>query len=126
MNTVNLGGRRSKTHYADVQSISSAGATITLTMRSRKYLQVFNIPLLIGAAKIWAVSLVASLGFFKVRFSITAGFDQTLPADWKLSDANYERVTASCWTPSDTGEYEMEGTYNGTDWVIKIFGPIAN
>jgi hypothetical protein len=125
MNTVNLGGRRSKTRYADAQSISSAAAVI-LTMRFRKYLQVFNIAPLIAASRVWSVTQVSTLGFFKARFTITAGFDQTFPADWKLSDANYERVAANKWTPSDDGEYEMEGTYNGTDWVIKIFGPIAN
>jgi hypothetical protein len=125
MSTVNIGGRSSKNIYAAAQSISSAGATITLTMKYRKYLQLFTIPLLIGAAKAWAVSQVATtMGFFKVRFSITAGFAQTFPPDWKLSDANFVAAT-NIWTPLDDGEYEMEGTFNGTDWCIKIHGPIT-
>jgi hypothetical protein len=57
-----------------------------------------------------------------IRFHISAGSVQTMPATFKMNDANWDSV-GKTWTPPDTGDYEAIATYNGTDWYLKIIGP---
>lgn len=89
---------------------------------------MFAITPAIDGARTWSLTRVhPRLAFFKCRFTLAAGAigtNQEFPANWKLSDALWEAAVANMWVPDQAGEYTMTGEFNGTDWDIRIFGPL--
>jgi hypothetical protein len=58
---------------------------------------------------------------FNFHFEVTSvAAALTFPSGWLMSDVNF---TTLVWTPPSTGKYEMGGSYDGTNWKIKIVGP---
>lgn len=104
----------------DSTSASTAGATITLDMNSQDQ-RIFVGSATFATGKTMALSnttnsLVFSFIFEVTNVAATLGF----PTDWLKNSTDFD---GSTWTPPSTGKYELAGSWNGTNWYIKIDGP---
>jgi hypothetical protein len=101
-------------------STSTASGTITLNMNS------IDERMFVGSAtfatpKTMALSNSTNAMVFNFHFEVTSvAAALTFPSGWLMSDVNF---TTLVWTPPSTGKYEMGGSYDGTNWKIKIVGP---
>jgi hypothetical protein len=58
----------------------------------------------------------------KFRFTLSALAALTLPINVRMSDPLF---AGQVWTPVDTGEFELSGSFDGTYWNISIVGPYS-
>lgn len=107
-------------YILDRATPSVAGGTITLDMNSqiqRMHLgsASFSTP------KIVALSNTTNSLVFNFFFEVTnVAAVITVPADWLMSSDDFN---GTVWTPPTTGKYELGGSWNGTNWYVKIAGP---
>lgn len=100
-------------------TVDSTGSTITLDMDSRaerNFLASANI----GAPKTWA--LANTTNSFKILsfiFTVTGLFAQTMPSNFKMSDARWDS-SGKTWTPADSGQYNAKAVFDGTSWLLII------
>jgi hypothetical protein len=74
-----------------------------------------------STAKIIALSNAANALLFNFFFEVTnVAAVLTFPGDWLKNATDFD---GSDWTPPSTGKYELAGSWNGTNWYIKIDGP---
>lgn len=107
-------------YILDTATPSTAGGTITLDMNSQIQ-RVFVGSASFATAKDIAISNTTNAVVFNFHFEITnTAAALTLPSGWLMSDPLF---TSHVWSPTFTGLYEMGGTYDGTNWKIKILGP---
>lgn len=106
----------------DSATPSTAGGTITLDMNSQ--IQRMHVgSASFAAPKTLALSNTTNSLVFEFSFTITdVAATVTCPASFKMSDTNFNSGT-DVWTPPLTGQYEMGGTWDGTNWLVKVAGP---
>ncbi len=111
------------TKYAvDLSTPSTAGGTVTLDLNSQ-FQRMFLGSASFATGKTMAVTNITNSRVFDFNFEVTnVAATLTLPAIWLMADSNFNTGTR-IWTPPATGKYEMSGTYDGTNWRIKIAGP---
>jgi hypothetical protein len=123
---INLTGRLISDQSLTSSSASTASGTISLSFLSAytDYVQ----KIFVGSASFASAKVIDfiddtnALSFdFHFEVSNVAGTVE-LPANCLMSDVNFN-TTTQIWTPPSTGQYEMSGTYDGTNWKIKISGP---
>lgn len=104
----------------DEVTASTAGATITLDLNSQKQ-RIFVGSASFSTAKTIAFSNSTNALVFNFTFNVAnvAGV-VTFPTSVLMADVNFD---GDDWTPPSTGVYEMGGTYDGTNWFVKIVGP---
>lgn len=107
-------------YILDTATPSTAGGTITLDMNS----QIQRIH--VGSAsfstpKTIALSNTTNALVFDFHFEITdVAAVLTMPSDFILTGDEWD---GSDWTALEAGQYEMGGTFDGTNWKVKIAGP---
>lgn len=103
-------------------STSTAGGTITLDMNSQ--IQRMHV----GSAsfatpKTIAMSNTTGSLVFNLFIEVTdVAAVLTVPASWIMADIHFDGTT---WTPPETGKYELGGSFDGTNWWVKIQGPFS-
>lgn len=103
----------------------TTGGTITLDMAGTNGASLVQ-KILVGAtsfatAKVMAMSNTTNSLVFNFHFEVTnVAAVLTAPSDWVMADPNFDGAD---WTPPATGQYEMGGTWDGTNWKVKIAGP---
>lgn len=61
---------------------------------------------------------------FVFAFEITnIAAELTLPSDFTMSDALWERSSDNVWSPLDIGKYLMKGEFIDSEWKVTISGP---
>lgn len=99
--------------------VDTSGATLTLDMDSRAE-RVFKGSADIGAIKTWALSNSANaLCIPSFIFTLTGLYTQTMPANFKMSDARWN-AGAKTWTPMDIGQYNAKAYFDGSSWLLTI------
>ena len=103
-------------------STSTAGATITLDLNSLTQ-KMFTGSATFSTSKTIAFSNATNALVFNFQFEITSvAGTLVFPSNVVMSDTNWNTSTQT-WTPPNTGQYECGGTYDGTNWKVKILGP---
>jgi hypothetical protein len=103
-------------------SASTAGGTITLDMNSEKQ-RMFYGSATFASAKIMALSNTTNALVFNFTFEVTnVAAVLTLPGDWLMSSVDSDGTE---WTPPSIGKYEIGGSWNGTNWYVKVAGPFS-
>jgi hypothetical protein len=75
-----------------------------------------------SSAKTMAMSNETDSLLFNFHFEVTnVAAVLTFPTDWKKDATDFD---GSDWTPPATGIYELGGSWQGTYWSIKIYGPL--
>lgn len=101
-------------------SASTAGATITIDLNDQRQ-RMFVGSASFSTAKTIAFSNDGNALVFDVFFEVTnVAAVLTMPASVIMADVNFD---GDDWTPPSTGKYEMGGTWDGTNWWVKIMGP---
>lgn len=107
-------------YILDSATPSTAGGTITLDMNSQIQ-RLFVGSASFSTPKTLAISNATNALVFNFHFQITdIAATLTLPSGWLMSDALF---ASNVWTPVTTGLYELGGSFDGTNWKIKIMGP---
>lgn len=110
---------RPLTDTADV-----TGAPITLNLNNYQY-AIFTGSASISGAKTWAFSNALNGKTLKILFTLTGNFAQTFPSNVKMQNfvGDWDGST-HIWTPvGGAGDYMADLTYNGTNWLMNIYGP---
>jgi hypothetical protein len=103
-------------------SASTAGGTITLDMSSQK-MKMFVGSASFATPKTIAMSNTTGSLVFNLFINVTnVAAVLTVPADWFMSDIQFD---GTAWTPPETGRYELGGSFDGTNWWVKIQGPFS-
>lgn len=106
----------------DSATPSTAGGTITLDMDS-KVQRIFVGSASFATPKTIAMSNTTNALVFNLFVNVTnLAAVLTVPADWFMSDLQFDGTE---WTPPETGRYELGGSFDGTNWWVKIQGPFA-
>lgn len=101
----------------------TSGAAISLDMQSRADVQFISSDNIAASATI-SMANDSNAFYWSWRFNLTApGIVLTFPADFYMSDALWNDATKE-WTNIDAGDYEAQASYDGTSWVLRIFGPL--
>jgi hypothetical protein len=101
--------------------VATAGGVITLAMDAKQQRQFIG-DTDITAPKTWAVT--GSDPFdFQFEFVLDGLHAQTMPANFFMNDALWNDAT-KVWDPLDVGQYLATATFDGTNWVLSINGPI--
>ncbi len=108
----------------EIVSTSTSG-NIDLNMASLTQ-RAFEGTVAIAANKTWSFSNVTNaiqIPFFKFTVSV-ADVEQQMPLNVKMLqfEGNWDDGT-KIWTPTEIGDYLAEGSYDGTTWYLKIYGP---
>lgn len=107
-------------YIIDSATPSTAGSTITLDMNNQIQ-RLFVGSASFATPKTLAISNTTNALVFNFHFQITnIAATLTLPSGWLMSDALF---ASNVWTPVTTGLYELGGSFDGTNWKIKIMGP---
>lgn len=100
-------------------TVDTTGSTLTLDMDSRAE-RIFKGSASIAAPKTWALSNSANaLCIPSFIFALTGLHIQTMPTNFKMSDARWDSV-AKTWTPMDTGQYNAKAYFDGSSWLLTI------
>jgi hypothetical protein len=103
-------------------SASTAAGTVTLDMGSEVQ-RMFVGSASFATSKTMDLSNETNALVFNFHFEVTdVAATLVMPADWMMADSNFNTGTQT-WTPPSTGLYELGGTWDGTNWKIKIAGP---
>lgn len=107
---------------APAGSTSTAGSSITLDMGSKTQ-KMFVGSASFASPKTIAMSNTANALLFNFFFEVTnVAAVLTFPGSWISSNTDFDGTD---WTPPATGKYELGGSYDGTNWYIKVDGPFA-
>jgi hypothetical protein len=110
----------STNYILDRSTSSTASSTITLDLNSQIQ-RMFVGSASFATAKDIALSNSTNALVFDFHFEVTdVAATITMPVTFLMSDINF---TAGVWTPPSTGLYEMGGSFDGTNWKVKILGP---
>jgi hypothetical protein len=110
------------TNVVDQVSASTAAGTITLDMNSQLQ-RSFVGSASFATPKTIALSNTTNALFFNLFINVTnVAAVVTVPADWFMSDIQFD---GTAWTPPETGRYELGGSFDGTNWWVKIQGPFS-
>lgn len=107
-------------YILDRATPSTVGGTITLDMNSQ--IQRMHV----GSAsfatpKTIALSNTTNSLVFSFSFTVSnVAAVLTMPSDFVMSSISWNGTD---WTPPETGNYEIGGSYDGTNWIVKIAGP---
>jgi hypothetical protein len=109
-------------YILDETTTVTTGGTITLDLNSQKQ-RMFVGSATFATTKTVALSNASNALVFNFHFEVTnvAG-TLVFPANFLMADSNFDTGTDT-WTPPSTGKYELGGSYDGTNWKIKIAGP---
>jgi hypothetical protein len=117
----------SQFHYTNVPltlaEISTSAATITLDMNGLVERNFVATPA-IAAPKTWVLINDTNGQEFYFYFELTGVDAQTFPADFEMSDGQWDSGTTT-WTPMQPGKYRGHVVYNGTVWAMQIIGPFT-
>jgi hypothetical protein len=103
-------------------SASTAGGTITLDMNSLTQ-RMFVGSASFATSKTLALSNATNALVFNFHFEITdVAATLVCPSSFLMGGPQWNTSTDT-WTPPATGKYEMGGSYDGTNWKVKIVGP---
>lgn len=103
-------------------STSTAAGTITLDMSSQS-MKMFVGSASFATPKTIAMSNTTGSLLFNLFINVTdVAAVITVPADWFMADIQFD---GTAWTPPETGRYELGGSFDGTNWWIKIQGPFS-
>jgi hypothetical protein len=106
----------------DQTTSSTASGTITLDLNNQIQ-RIFVGSATFATSKTMALSNSTNALVFNFHFEVTnVAATLVFPSTWLMSDTNFN-TGSDTWTPPSTGKYEMGGTYDGTNWKIKISGP---
>jgi hypothetical protein len=101
-------------------STSTSGSTITLDMNSASQ-RMFYGSATFSTPKTITLSNTTGALVFNFIFEVTdVAAVLTMPATFLMTDANFDGTD---WSPLLTGKYEMGGSWDGTNWYVKIAGP---
>lgn len=107
-------------YILDQATPSTAGSTITLDMNSQIQ-RMFVGSASFATAKTLALSNTTNALVFNFSYTVTnVAAVITMPSSFVMSDPNFD---GDDWVPPLTGNYEMGGTFDGTNWLVKIAGP---
>lgn len=111
-----------KEDLLETVSAATAGATITLDFDGDTQ-KIFVGDASFATGKAVAFSNATNGQVFSFHFEVTnvAG-TLNFPANVQMFDEGWD-VGTTTWTPPATGEYEIAGSYDGTNWRIKRIGP---
>lgn len=110
-------------YVLDQASASTVGATITLDMNSQKQ-RSFVGSTSFSAAKAIALSNDENAMFFNFTYTITnVTAVLTFPAAFQSKDPNWDSG-ADTWTPAEAGKFEIGASFDGTNWIVKFYGPV--
>lgn len=99
---------------------STAGGTITLDMNSQIQ-RMHTGSASFATAKVIALSNTTNSLVFSFSFTVTdVAAVLTMPSDFVMSSPYWDGTD---WTPPETGLFEMGGSFDGTNWIVKIAGP---
>jgi hypothetical protein len=106
----------------DQNTVSTASGTVTLDMNSQLQ-RMFVGSATFASSKTIAFSNATNALVFNFQFEVTnvAG-TLVFPSSVMMSDINWNAGTDT-WTPPSIGLYECGGSYDGTNWKVKIIGP---
>ncbi len=107
-----------------IASADTTAAPITINLQSYRF-AFFTGSASISGIKTWAFTNATSGKTLKILFTLTGSFAQTFPSDVKMQNwvGDWDDGTKT-WTPSGgAGAYEADLVYNGTNWLMKIYGP---
>lgn len=100
-------------------SVDTSGGTITLNMDNRAQ-RTFKGSASISGPKTWALSNTTNaLEILYFIFTLTGLHAQTMPSNFKMSDARWDSV-GKVWTPLDAGQYNAKAVFDGTSWLLII------
>lgn len=104
-------------------SVDVSGGTITFNFNNGTH-RSFKASATIGAAKTWAFTNTTNAMELKYFFAMTTPDIQTMPATVKMQSfiGDWNDATKE-WTPPAIGDFEAALSYNGTNWLMKIYGP---
>jgi hypothetical protein len=103
-------------------SASTAGGTITLDMNSLTQ-RMFVGSASFATAKTLALSNATNALVFNFHFEVTdLAATIECPSTFKMGGPQWNSST-KIWTPPAVGLFEMGGSYDGTNWKVKIVGP---
>lgn len=116
------GALDAKEDLLETVSSSTAGGTITLDFTDDTQ-KIFVGSATFATGKAVAFSNDANAEVFDFHFEVTnvAG-TLNFPANVQMFDEGWD-VGTTTWTPPATGEYEIAGSFDGTNWRIKRIGP---
>jgi len=103
-------------------STSTSGGTITLDLNS--HIQTIHIgSASFSSSKTIAFSNTTNALVFNFHFEVTNVAGTVVwPSNTYMADINWN-TGSNTWTPPAIGQYECGGTYDGTNWKVKILGP---
>lgn len=104
--------------------VTIGSGTVQLDM-THQAIKSFKVPATIGEAKTWSLANAENAHtVLSFLFSMSDTYTQTMPAGWKMAKAEGTwDAAAHAWTPFDSGDFEAVANYNGSNWILKIFGP---
>lgn len=99
--------------------VDASASTLILDMQSLSQ-RLFKSSGIIAAPKTWLLANVGNSFYIpSFTFSLSGLHAQTMPSNFKMSDARWDSV-GKIWTPLDTGEYRASLIYDGTSWLLTI------
>lgn len=119
MNNGGLGNRGASSGRIDLVDVDGSGANINLPMLSKSE-RTFVINPVINGTRTWQVT-GNNARKINASFAVNGLHAQTLPADWIVYTVSgiWDGVA---FTPSDIGRYQIDATWNGTNWEAIISG----
>ena len=117
----------SQFHYTNVPLVltefSTADPTIILTLGGLVERNFAGTPA-IAAPKTWQLQTEDNAQEFWFYFEMTGVDAQTFPADFEMSDGQWNSAT-NVWTPLQPGKYRGHAVWNGSVWNMDIVGPFT-
>lgn len=111
-----------KENLLETVSSSTAGATITLDFTNDTQ-KIFVGSATFATSKAVALSNDTNAEVFDFHFEVTnVAATLNFPANVQMFDEGWD-VGTTTWTPPAIGEYEIAGSFDGTNWRIKRIGP---
>lgn len=101
-------------------TVDESGSPVTLNMNGNQEQLFVGTPAISAPVTIQMTNVTSALRF-TYFFNLSGLSALTLPSNFILNDARWNNGT-KVWTPLDTGNYKMVGTYDGTNWWVEITG----
>lgn len=104
-------------------SVDVSGATFTLDFNS-KWEKLYYGSASFATAKELLIINETNAKKFLLAFEITnVAAELTLPSNFALNSALWERTSDNTWSPLDIGKYLMRGIHLNGEWKVEIDGP---
>lgn len=101
-------------------SVDTTGGTITLDFNTGTFKNFYGSGN-VGSGKIIAVSNITKASKGMLFLNLTSAIALTFPANYK-HQSFASGWAANVWTAPAAGYYRIEMSYDGTDWLIDIYG----